>query len=118
MKNGEKMYGLIAGRHDLPVCGYILDSVEDVHDFTGIRRAIGKFLETHCNLRFEYRMAVNQADDSSILVYTGGRLDVIVTGLTSVTAALVAACAQNGVDLTLWHFNRDTGGYEPQDFWF
>lgn len=114
----QTTYGLIAGRHDLPVCGYILDQVEDVMDFTGIRRVIGQFLERNCNLRLEYRMAVNQGDDESIKVYTGDSLDVIVTGLSAATAALVSACACNGVNLTLWHYDRETGEYQPQRFWF
>lgn len=121
MKNNQEqraVYGLIAGRHDLPVCGYILDEVEDVLDFIEIQSRVARFVEEHCNVRVAYDYAVNQADDESIRVFTGDKLDVIVTGLSSVTAALVAVCAQNGVDLTLWHYDRDSGGYVPQSFWF
>lgn len=48
MKNGERMYGLIAGRHNLPVDGYTLESVPDVMDFVAIRDEIYKFVEGAC----------------------------------------------------------------------
>lgn len=114
----ETTYGLIAGRHDLPVCGYIFDSVENVMDFDGIRKQVARFIGEHCNIRSEYRPAINQADDTSCLVFTGDPLNVIVTGLTAVTAELIKLSAYNGVPLTLWHFDRDSGNYKPQDFWF
>lgn len=37
-----------------------------------------------------------------------------ITGLSSVTAALVQVCAVYGVELTLMHYDRDTDEYVPQ----
>ena len=48
----------------------------------------------------------------------GDPLDVIVTGLTAATTALMWACACYGVPLTLWHFDRETGEYRSQRFYF
>lgn len=45
------------------------------------------------------------------------KLVVYVTGLTACTAALVAECARTGVDLTLMHFDRDSGQYVQQHVW-
>ena len=41
-------------------------------------------------------------------------LDLYVTGLTVALIEVINYCHANGVNLTLWHFNRDTGNYYPQ----
>lgn len=83
--------GAVAGRHEIPfVEGYLFDEIADVFDFEYMRNVISKKLE---NL------------DS---------VDLYVTGLTSVTAEVVAICAKNGIELTLWHFDKDSGEYRPQ----
>lgn len=48
-------------------------------------------------------------------VYSGkNELVCYITGLSSVTAALVQVCAVYGVELTLMHYDRDTDEYVPQ----
>ena len=41
-------------------------------------------------------------------------IDLYVTGLTSLTAAVIKLAAHKGIPLTLWHFDRATGDYFPQ----
>ena len=41
-------------------------------------------------------------------------LDLYVTGLTPALVATLNVCIINLIPCTLWHYNKDTGGYEPQ----
>lgn len=42
-------------------------------------------------------------------------LDLYVTGLTVALVEVINFCHSNRITLTLWHFNRETGDYYPQD---
>lgn len=42
-------------------------------------------------------------------------LNLYVTGLTVALIAAINACKELGVNLTLWHFDRETGGYFKQE---
>ena len=114
----ENAVGLCAGRHDIPVTEYIFDQVEDVLDFTSLQKQALEFVGKHCNLRNTWGTGVNQVDYSDVQINRGDHLDVVVTGLTACTTALMYACACNGVNLTLWHYDRATGDYAPQQFYF
>lgn len=92
-----KTYGLCAGRHDMPVCGYIFEHVEDVFNFSMLEDVCFSFIEKHCD---------------------GEELHVAVTGLTPCTAALMYTCAKSKMPLILWHFDRNTEEYVPQCFDF
>lgn len=41
-------------------------------------------------------------------------LKVYVTGLTAAVAELIAVCAENGISLTLMHYDRENESYVPQ----
>lgn len=41
-------------------------------------------------------------------------LDLYVTGLTVALVEVINFCHANGVQLTLWHFDREAGVYYPQ----
>lgn len=41
-------------------------------------------------------------------------LNLYVTGLTVALVAVLNVCRREGILLTLWHFNRETGDYYPQ----
>ena len=43
------------------------------------------------------------------------QVHVYVSGLTIAVMAIVTACKKNGHAVTLMHYNRDTGGYYPQE---
>lgn len=86
-------YGLVRGRHPLPVDSYIFDEVADVLDFASMRAVVEEFVAG---------------------ISAGSEIEVYVTGLTACTAEVIRSCALHGVGLTLYHFDRDSGGYVPQ----
>ena len=43
-----------------------------------------------------------------------GAVDLYVTGLTVCVGAVIAYCVRHYIPLTLYHFDRATGGYYPQ----
>ena len=51
----------------------------------------------------------------SLCIPRGLSVDLYVTGLTVALVAVLNVCRQEGVDVTLWHFNRETGEYYPQE---
>ena len=109
--------GLIRGRHEMPVDGYIFDAaISDVHDYAAIRRHVADWIAENVGItRRNFGIGLNQADDNDVTCFCGeNSLTVYVTGLTSVTAEVIRCCAINGVSLTLMHFNAATGGYEKQ----
>ena len=107
--------GLIAGRHDMPVQSFILNEVEDVLDFDLIRHQVENWIDSHLTFSRHMGGAANQADYTDVSVWTSNeRLFVYVTGLTSVTAELIRVCFNKGVQLTLMHYDRESGAYKPQ----
>lgn len=42
------------------------------------------------------------------------QLHLYVTGLTVALVAVLNVCRREGILVTLWHYNRDTGKYYPQ----
>lgn len=112
-------FGLCAGRHEIPVKGYIFQSVENVLDFTELNRIAEQFVVENCHPEVTIGdggpAAIGYTD---VACYKGKPLDVVVTGLTPCTTSVMWACACYGVKLTLWHYNRETGDYVPQKFNF
>ena len=116
MNNNILTVGLIKGRHIMPVTHYIFDKpIEDVMNFSLIRKTIEDFFENVVDVRTHYGIGINQADNDDVCLYEGKHdLVCYVTGLTSVTAELVRVCLRNGVHLTLMHYNTTDGCYYPQ----
>ena len=107
--------GLIRGRHEMPVDMYIFESIENVHDYDSMRVVINDFLLKVVGIRKSYGIAINQADMNDIEVFHGkDSLVLYVTGLTAVTAEVIAACARNGIELTLMNYDLDSKDYIPQ----
>lgn len=109
--------GLIKGRHEMPVDGYIFaGAIADVHDYSAIRRHVETWIAENVGIvRRNFCIGLNQADSNDVECFCGeNSLTVYVTGLTSVTAEVIRCCAINGVSLTLMHFNSATGEYEKQ----
>ena len=90
----EVKVGLVKGRHEMPVKGYLFKGEIDPMDFAGMYLRVAAYLACHIDV------------DQRLVVY--------VTGLTAATAAVIKACAERGVPLTLMHYNRETGSYVPQ----
>ena len=110
--------GLVAGRHEMPVEGYVLESVPDVTDIKGIREAVFKSLAQKLGefIRVsDFGTCLNQSDYSDVPhAVCDAELHLYVTGLTSVALEVVRFCAFNGVKLVAYHFDRETGKYIPQ----
>lgn len=91
MEKKHLRFGAVAGRHNIPhIERYLFEKVDDVFDFEHMRSVI-----------FE-----NLKDADSV--------DLYVTGLTVVVAEVIAFCAKNGIELTLWHYDREAELYRPQ----
>lgn len=86
-------YGLIRGRHDMPVDDYLLDGVENVLDFSSIY--------------YDMRKAIERIGSPK-------HMEVYVTGLTAVVVELINVCHEQGIALILMHYDRDTGDYKRQ----
>lgn len=114
-ENTYNIVGLCAGRHELPVSTYIFEHIDDVLDFSKMNSIAEKFVVEHCHPRFTSGQGVNQTGYTVVkCLISDDPLNVVVTGLTACTVAVMWACALYGVDLTLWHFDRDSGKYMPQ----
>lgn len=103
--------GLCAGRHDMPVSDFIFPQVVDPTDFRGMEFVVGDFIKSRVGIHEE-----TQSDTGGEFeVMFGDRpLVVYVTGLTACVVAVVKVCMFYGVDLTLMHYDRASGGYLPQ----
>lgn len=110
--------GLCAGRHDLPVEKHIFSDIQNVLDFPELNRIAEQFVLDNCNPHVTIGCGPSQTDYTDVECYKGNALDVVVTGLTQCTTAVMWACACYGIPLTLWHYNRDTGDYVSQRFNF
>lgn len=98
--------GLINNRHPMPVQNYIFEKeIKNVFDFESIKNEIKEFILEKVGVH----TVLNHG------IYSGkNELVCYITGLSSVTAALVQVCAVYGVELTLMHYDRDTDEYVPQ----
>jgi hypothetical protein len=71
--------------------------------------------------RYIYGVRVNPLDvlglkeKADSAVDGAPHVDLYVTGLTVAVGAVMAACYEAGIPLTLWHYDRDTRDYYPQD---
>lgn len=109
--------GLVAGRHQMPVDDYVLESVSDPTDIDGIRDAVYKSLSAKLDGHVKqcYGIGLNQTDSTDVLgFHSDVKVELFVTGLTAVTLAVVEFCAANGVPLVCYHYDRDTGDYIAQ----
>lgn len=107
--------GLCAARHPLPVTEFIYPETVNPLDFDGLRAVAVKFVLDRVGVESVYAQPINGNDYTDTACFHGRRaLVVYVTGLTAATVAVIAACAENGVHLTLMHFDRECGDYKPQ----
>ncbi len=88
----RKKMSLCEGRHLIPdaVDGAIYSNTLNPLDLDGLRKTAGEKLED-----VQY-------------------LDLYVTGLTVALVEVINFCYLHGVNLTLWHFDRESGRYYPQ----
>lgn len=89
----NKVIGLCAGRHDVPVGEFIFNGEINPVDFAGMDKIVHSVL--------------GHKGITSVTLY--------VTGLTAAVGAVVGWCSCNGVALTLLHYDRTSGQYLPQE---
>lgn len=92
VKVDADVYGLVSGRHAMPVDEYVFDEIEDMFRFFDLEvKAISSIEKT-----------------SDLLV-------LYVTGLTVATVSVLNVAKKLGYkDVVLKHYNRDNGLYEGQ----
>ena len=54
-------------------------------------------------------------EEDSLCIPRGLSLDLYVTGLTVALVAVLNVCREEGIKVTLYHFNRETGTYYAQE---
>jgi hypothetical protein len=113
--NKEFKFGLIKGRHDMPVDAYLLDEVKNVLDFKEIRHKLRKKLN---EVPFEFEASIREApcslEGDITCRVSKDILKVYVTGLTAAVAELISVCTEEGIPLTLMHYDREKESYVSQ----
>lgn len=94
----ERFVALCAGRHEIPdaVDGCIFEQIEDPTDVRSIERHAARWMQD----KFQ-----NENLE---------KINLFVTGLTVALCAVLKVCLFYGVEVVLWHYDRDTGEYFPQ----
>lgn len=94
----ERFVALCAGRHNIPdaVDGCIFEQIEDPTDVRSIERHASRYIQD----KFENEGLA--------------KINLFVTGLTVALCAVLKICLFYGVEVVLWHYDRDTGEYFPQ----
>lgn len=117
---------LIKGRHKMPV---ILDGavfnerIKDIADVARLERVAFKGIwdaayEKYTDGKSGYLRISNDWDGEDLppLELTDSvHINLYVTGLTVALIAALNVCRDEGVSVTLYHYNRDTGLYFPQE---
>ena len=92
--------GMIDGRHDLPTNEFIFDSVP-------------KYLIS--NYSKLYQISYDKLDNLFRNHLEARGLNLYVTGLAQVLGAIIKACNELKINLTLYHYNPTNNTYEPQE---
>lgn len=109
--------GLIKGRHELPVEEYIFDKIEDPSDIEAIEETAADWVKKNCSIDIVLGHGINQVSDyyPDTLIHKGRvKLVIYVTGLTVALTAVLKACALNGVNTVLMHYDSVTCEYIEQ----
>lgn len=91
--------GLIKGRHEIPQVEGRYIFIEDL-DPANVTEAEGKAYSVLAGIR---------------AVFPDRHIDLYVTGLTMALIAVLNAARRHGMSVTLYHFDRETGEYFPQE---
>lgn len=77
---------------------------------------IDKFIFGHIENPLDFDVLEGQASDFLYEIEEVEVLKLYITGLTPALTSFLALAQTWEGKITLMHFNRDTGGYEPQYF--
>ena len=103
----------------MPVDMYLIDGeVADPSDIKALEESVAERLQDV----FGPYMGVGTVNVPNALEYVdipvtkciGAKLDLYVTGLTSVALEAVKFCFNNSIPVSAWHYDRETGKYVEQ----
>ena len=87
-----KKLGLIRNRHEMPVDDFIFETIDDVTDLDWL----------------------HQVSLDKLKCLSSDKLGIYVTGLSTALVAALNACRYLGINVELYHYNRDTDSYYAQ----
>lgn len=87
-----KKFGLIRNRHQMPVDDFIFESINDVTDLDWL----------------------HQVSLDKLRNLSSSNVGIYVTGLSTALVAVLNACRYLGINVELYHYNRDTDSYYAQ----
>lgn len=115
--------GLVNGRHEIPnVEGYVFNTTIDPK-----RMQWQEYMDTITfngiwNICFNHYkngeagyLVQNQEDGDLIRIAENVHINLYVTGMTVALIATLNACRSEGISVTLYHYDRETGNYFPQE---
>ena len=105
-----------AGEGMPEVDGFIFPSIiDDVTDVKAMYKMAADAILPMLDFKKVAKASLANADMGDQIVWESDKgIDLYVTGLTSLTAAVIKLAANNGIPWTLWHFDRATNTYFPQ----
>lgn len=104
--------GTVRGRHQMPVENYIFE--EDITDFniiqieSHIEKYLKNLLEAYCEMQAPCLTLEELRERCDF------RIDLYITGLTSVTTSAIKMCRRQGLNLTIFHYDPTTQDYQKQ----
>lgn len=108
----------LVNEYEMPVDEYIFNQMNNPLDIVAIRKVIAEFLAEEVGIEQYYGSGLNQCDYTDVQCFRGEKeLMVYLPGKTAMTMAvaeLISLCALNGIKLTLMHYQKDAGIYQPQ----
>lgn len=106
---------LVNGRHEMPTSNCIFNVVDDVKDYAEMDAVASSWIAANVGVSVVDGHALNTASYIDAPIYTGdAELRLYVTGLSAALAAVIKACALNGVRLVLLHYDRESRAYAEQ----
>lgn len=99
----------------MPINDFVFTSVDDVMDFSSMNKVVANWISKNVEIREVFDVPINYSGYGDVETLKGdSKILLYVTGLTSATAAFIAACAANGISLSLMHYDKSDGEYKEQ----
>ena len=115
---------LCQGRHDIPQAtdGFIFSEIANVTETNTMRKVVEDFAKNHGMCQYEsggckYCDKVFPCGYSSCALFYSVKINLYVTGLTVALVEVINYCHLNDIELTLYHFNRETNDYYAQEIY-
>lgn len=112
---------LCQGRHEIPQAtdGFIFGEIANVTETNTMREVVNKFVGSNKTCQY-YCGECDTCDEfyscgSSCSMFYPIKINLYVTGLTVALVEVINYCHLNDIELTLYHFNRETNDYYAQE---